>query len=294
MPEAFALGPFLISTRIAAFIVAFLAARWIAARLARRWDLDPAWTRNTADGALVAGLAAARLAHAALYWEVYAPAPWTVLYLWQPGFVPVAGLAGGALYVLYRLRGQGADRRLPSLRAVSTGFAAGATILVVALGTMGWFAGAGGARAGDSVEDVRLVDLDGEAVALSELEGQGVVLNFWATWCPPCRREMPLLESAWNEYRSRGVVIVGVDVGESPDTVRRFVDSIGVTYPIWTDAPGDAEGFDDTNELLARFGGVGLPTTIFIGPDGVIEEVYVGELNRAMLNEWLPRLAAEE
>lgn len=293
MPEAFALGPVLISTRIAAFVVAFLAARWIAARLAVRWGLDAASIRNSADGALVAGLIAARAGYVAVYWEAYASAPWTVLYFWQPGYLAVAGLAGGALYVLYRLRAQDPGRRLPALRAVSTGFAAGATILAAVLGTMGSLANAGGAEVGDKAPEIRLANLSGERVALTDLEGKGVVLNFWATWCPPCRREMPLLESAWKEYQSKGVVIVGIDVGESPDTVKPFIGSMGVTYPVWLDAPAGTEGVDDTNELLTRFGGVGLPTTVFIGADGVIEKIYIGELSRAMLAEWLPRLAPE-
>lgn len=291
MPEAFPLGPVLISTRVAAFAIAFLAARWIGARLAARWGLDPAWTRNTTDGALIAGLIAGRLGYAALYWSAYAPAPWTVLYLWQPGYLAVAGLAGGALYAFYRLRSLAPARRLPALRAVSTGFAAGATILAVALASMGWFPASGGAAVGEPAPEIRLVDLDGGPVALSDLRGKGVVLNFWATWCPPCRREMPLLESAWNEYQSRSVAIIGIDVGEPPDAVRRFVDAMGVTYPIWTDAPSSGGDFDDTHELLTRFGGVGLPTTVFIDADGIIRKIYVGELSRGMLTEWLPRLA---
>jgi len=290
MPEAFTLGPILISTRIAAFVVAFLVARWIAARLAARWELAPAWAGNTADGALVTGLIAARLGYAALYWSAYAPAPWTVLYFWQPGYLTVAGLAGGAAFVLYRLRRQAAELRPASLRAVTTGFAAGAMILAAALGSMGWFADSGGAGVGDRAPEIRLMNLAGEPVALSDLEGRGVVLNFWATWCPPCRREMPLLESAWNEFRAKGVTIVGIDVGESRDTVRPFADSMGVSYPVWTDAGRGTEGFDDTNALLTRFGGVGLPTTVFIDAEGIIRHVYVGELSRGMLQEWLPRL----
>jgi hypothetical protein len=103
---------------------------------------------------------------------------------------------------------------------------------------------------------------------------------------------MPLLQAAWTEYRDKGVVIVGVDVGESQGVVRPFVDSMGLTYPIWLDAT-DNGGFDDTNELLGRFGGVGLPTTVFIDASGTIEKVYVGELNRSMLAEWLPRLTPD-
>jgi len=280
----------LFSTRVAALIVAFLAARWIAVRLSRGWNLDAAWTRNTVDATLLVGLIAARLVYAALYWTAYAPAPWTVLYFWQAGYLPMAGLAGGALYVLYRLQGLPMEKRLMGLRGVATGFAAGGTILVLALGSMGWLADAGTVRAGDRVQDFRLVDLDGNRVALSDLQGQGVVLNFWATWCPPCRREMPLLEEAWNDYRASKVVIVGIDLGEPPETVKRYVESIGVTYPIWTDAPDGGQGFDDSSDLLGRFGSLGLPTTIFINPGGTVEETYIGELSRAKLQEWLPRL----
>jgi len=293
MPEAFPIGPVLISTRVAAFVVAFLAARWIAVRLAARWKLDPVWIRNTTDGALIAGLITARLGYAALYWDAYAPAPWTVLNFWQPGYLTITGIAGGALYVLYRLRGRNPGQRLSILRAVSTGFAAGATILMLVLVTMGQFSDAGGFEAGDRAPEIRLVNLAGERVALSDLEGKGVVLNFWATWCPPCRREMPLLESAWQEHRSRNIVIVGIDVGETADSVKPFVGSMGLTYPIWLDPARGSGDFDDTNELLTRFGGVGLPTTVFIGADGIVKKIYVGELNRSLLQQWLPELAAE-
>jgi len=68
------------------------------------------------------------------------------------------------------------------------------------------------------------------------------------------------------------------------------VADVGVTYPIWTDAPGAGDDFDDTNELLSRFGGVGLPTTVFIRSDGIIEHIHMGELNRAIIREWVPGL----
>jgi peroxiredoxin len=231
----------------------------------------------------------ARAAYAALYWSAFSPAPWTVLYLWQPGYMPVAGLAGGALYVLYRLRRQSAAGRLSGLRVVSTAAAVGATLLAVVLGTMNLASHAGVLKAGDTVPDFQLVDLDGEPVSYSDLEGKGVVLNFWATWCPPCRREMPLLESAWGRYGSENVVIVGIDVGESLEDVRRFVDAQGFSYPIWVEPESDA-GAADTNEMLGWFGSAGLPTTVFVRSDGVIDKVYIGELNRALLLERIPRL----
>ncbi|MBS1269525.1 MAG: Thiol-disulfide oxidoreductase ResA [Gammaproteobacteria bacterium] len=293
MPEAFTLGPLLIPTRIAAFVVAVFVALWIASRLAVRSGADATWTRQTCAGSALAGLITARIAYVALNWNAFALEPWTALYIWQPGYLLVAGLAGGALYVLYRLRSQAADRRLPHLRAISTGFAVGATLLATALISITFPPPSGVAGSEDKVQDFELVNLDGERVALSDLQGKGVVLNFWATWCPPCRREMPLLESIWLEYRSKGIVIVGVDVGESPKMVRSFIDTMGITYPVWTNAGSGAQDVDDTNEIFGRFGGVGLPTTVFIDPDRIIEDIYVGELNRAVLVEQLTGLLPE-
>lgn len=290
MPDAVALGPLLISTRVAAFVVSVFAAIWIASRLAARAGVDAPWTRRIAEGGVLAGLLSARVGYVALYWSAFAPEPWTALYVWQPGYLPVAGLAGGALYVLYHLRSESVYRRLAYLRSLAAGFAVGGTMLAAALVGITLFPESGVAGPGDKSGDFGLVNLDGNRVALSDLRGKGVVLNFWATWCPPCRREMPLLESAWQEYRSRNIVIVGVDIGEAPSTVRSFVDSIGVTYPIWTNGGPGAQDVDDTNEILNRFGGVGLPTTVFIDASGIIKHVQIGELNRAILLEKIPEL----
>ena len=293
MPETVALGPLLLSTRVAAFVVAFLLARWIASRLTARFELDAAWTQNTVDGSVLFGLIAARLANVALYWEAYAPEPWTVLYLWLPGYVPVAGLAGGALFVLYRLRNHAAAARLSYFRAIGTGLAAGAIVVAASLFTMNMLADPGVLRAGDRIPDFELVDLDGERVAYSDLEGKGIVLNFWATWCAPCRREMPLLDAAWNEYRSKNVVVVGIDFGEPADVVRRFVDSGGFRYPIWLDPDPKDDDAAETTEMLGWFGAAGLPTTVFIRPDGIIDSIHLGEVNRALLLERLPAIVPE-
>lgn len=294
MPESFALGPLLVSTPVVGFVVAVVVAIWTSSRLAKRAGIDPAWTRATVEGSILAGLIASRAAYAALYWPAYWPALWTILYFWQPGYLPVAGLAGGAVFVLYRLARQPATARLAGLRVVTTGAALGATLMAVILGTMNLASEARVYQAGDTVPNFRLADLNGESVSYSDLEGKGIVLNFWATWCPPCRREMPLLEAAWGKYGSRNIAIVGVDVDEPTEDVRRFVDTQGFTYPIWVEPESESDvGAADTNEMLGWFGSVGLPTTVFIGPDGVIDNVYIGELNRAFLLERITRLLSE-
>lgn len=291
MPETFTLGSLLLSTRVLAFVVSVLVAIGVASLLAKRAGLEGAWARNTVEGSVITGLVTARAAYAALHWTAFSPAPWTILYFWQHGYTPVAGLAGGALYMLYRLRKQSAATRLSGLRVICTAVAVGAVILALTLGTINLASDDRVLQAGDTVPDFRLVNLDGEPVSYSDLKGKGIVLNFWATWCPPCRREMPLLESTWIKYESGNLVIVGIDVGESLEDVRRFVDNQGFSYPIWLE-PDDASDAEaaNTNEMLGWFGSAGLPTTVFIRPDGVIDKIYIGELNRALLLERIPAL----
>lgn len=293
MLETFALGPFLLSTRVLGFVISVLVAVGVTSLLAKRAGIDPARARTTMEGSVIAGLLTARAAHVALNWAAFAPAPWTALYFWQYGYLPVAGLAGGVLYVIYRLRNVRAADRPPTFRIVSMGAAAGAIVLAATMGVINLAPGASVLRAGDTVPDFRLVNLDGNPVSYSSLEGKGVVLNFWATWCPPCRREMPLLESAWRKHQSENVEIVGIDLGESMEDVRRFVDTQGFSYPIWVEPSNAGDETVDTNKMLGWFGSAGVPTTVFIKADGRIDKVYVGELNRSLLQERIPKLAPE-
>ena len=203
------------------------------------------------------------------------------------------GLLVGATYVAWRLRQHHADERRPYLRALGGGYAVGAILAIVVLGTMNMFTGPQIVRTGERVPDFTLVNLNGDAVKFSQLAGRAVILNFWATWCPPCRREMPLLDAFQKENADRGVSVVGIDVGEDPERVRRFVESMGVEYSIWVDAPKGSMEYDRSQSIHSRFGGVGLPTTIFIDPAGIARGRHLGELNRAILQEQTEDLLAQ-
>jgi len=111
--------------------------------------------------------------------------------------------------------------------------------------------------------------LDSGELRLSDLRGKAVVLNFWATWCRPCRREMPQFVEAYDRYRDQGLVIVAVDLQESRGTIGSFVDDFGVEFPVAIDRQGDVA---DEYRLL------GLPTTYFIDRNGVIRSIYRGPL----------------
>lgn len=112
-----------------------------------------------------------------------------------------------------------------------------------------------------------LLSLEGQERSLDEFRGKPILLHFWATWCPPCREEMPLFQKLYQELGPSGLVILGVNVGESPPEVREFIEGTGVTFPILLDTKG---------EVANRYGVRGLPTTFWIDPSGRIVDVTLG------------------
>jgi cytochrome c biogenesis protein CcmG, thiol:disulfide interchange protein DsbE len=128
--------------------------------------------------------------------------------------------------------------------------------------------------------DFALITLDGAEFRLSEVRGTPVVLNFWATWCGPCRRELPALQAAAERYADE-VLIVGVDQGEEAATVQGFVDDLGLTFPI----PMDRE-----LAVAGEYNVKGLPTTFFVDSHGVIRHVWAGEMNSVTLAEGISKI----
>jgi peroxiredoxin len=123
-------------------------------------------------------------------------------------------------------------------------------------------------QVGAIAPDFSLVTLDGNSVRLSDFHGKPVILNFWATWCPPCREEMPALEEIWQQYGAGDVVVLGVDQGESTAIVERFIrEKVDTTFPILLDSD-HAIG----NSYFVR----SLPTTFFIDRKGFIQEIRIG------------------
>ena len=112
--------------------------------------------------------------------------------------------------------------------------------------------------------------LDGETVDLADLRGRVVWLNFWTTSCVPCRTEMPAMQQLAERYADDGLTVVGIDVGEGTDSVREFVDELGVTYPIVLDF--DSSIFNRYSPLF------GVPRHYFVGRDGRIVAARIGEL----------------
>lgn len=132
-----------------------------------------------------------------------------------------------------------------------------------------------GMKTGDRPTAAVLADLTGTAVLLPEaFRGKVVVVHFWASWCPPCLKEIDALEALFGQYRERGLVPVSVNVGEAKARVVEALASRKVTYPILLDA----------NSAVARLYGVtGIPTTFILERDGIIRFKVLGEISRSGL-----------
>jgi peroxiredoxin len=124
-------------------------------------------------------------------------------------------------------------------------------------------------KEGFTAPDFTLNLLDGGSVTLSDLRGQPVVVNFWATWCLPCREEMPAIENIYQSYRDLGLTVIGLNLTsqDSEKEVAAFVEELNLTFPIALDRDGSVSD---------RYRLMGLPTTFFINKDGVIVSVVVG------------------
>ncbi len=126
--------------------------------------------------------------------------------------------------------------------------------------------------------DFALQTIDGEVIKLSELRGKPVWINFWATWCPPCRAEMPEMKQKYAKLKAQGLVIIGVDVGEDTEIVNQFVTSKGFD---WTFV------VDDTNAISQQYLVSGIPAHFFVGRDGLIKAVQLGGIPGNMMDRHL-------
>jgi peroxiredoxin len=117
-------------------------------------------------------------------------------------------------------------------------------------------------------------NLAGDSVRLGDLKGEPVLLNVWATWCPPCREEMPALEQLSKDYAPRGLRVVGVSVDAASDdaAVQDFVRENGITFTILRDRD---------ESVIRLFRAPGVPATFLIGPDGVLRQQWIGRIDPA-------------
>ncbi len=127
---------------------------------------------------------------------------------------------------------------------------------------------------GDKAPDFILYDMEGNKHKLSDYQGKGVFLNFWATWCKPCEREMPYMNNQYKVYKDQGVEILAVNVGEADFLINKFVEKHDLVFPILK---------DKNKDVLNLYNITPLPTTMLIDPEGTITAIETGELPEAKI-----------
>lgn len=226
---------------------------------------------DTLTDMLLAALPAARIAYVAAWFDTYRSAPWSMLDIRDGGFNLWAGIAAALLVAIWQ-----GWRHAALRKPLGLGLAAGA----LAWGAM---FGALSSMSNTSLPKTALTTLAGEPADLARLAaGKPMVINLWATWCPPCRREMPLLAAA--QKQEPGVHFVFANQGEDATTVRRYLASTGLAI--------DNVLLDAGAKMGTEIGSGGLPTTLFYAADGRLVDTHVGQLTAGALAGKLSRLRA--
>lgn len=132
--------------------------------------------------------------------------------------------------------------------------------------------------------ELSLQNLQGQTESLADYRDTVVLVNNWATWCPPCKAEMPTLSAYYNEHASQGFTIIAIEAGDPVEGVLQFAESYGLKFPVWLDPNGAS---------LRAFGNSTLPNSYVIDRSGTVRYAWTGEISKAMLEKYVTPLLAE-
>ena len=269
---AVGIGPIALPTQLVVLLICGLVAAVVGHLAGRRQRVGI--VGSLLDMLLVGGIAA-RIAFVVLWFEQYGSAPWSVFDIRDGGFTPWAGILAAVLVALWKARKNAALRKPLALGLVA--------------GALGWLAAPGALRFG---ADPTLLDLDaialltpqGTAASLAALAaGKPMVVNLWASWCPPCRREMPVLAAA--QRQRADVSFVFANQGEDLFTLQHYLEAGKLDL-------GNVV-LDPRKGLGQKYGSMALPTTLFYDAGGRLVDTHLGALSSASLASKLRRLQAK-
>jgi len=132
--------------------------------------------------------------------------------------------------------------------------------------------------------DLSLENINGKTESLTDYRSNVVLVNNWATWCPPCKAEMPLLEEYYEDHAEEGFMIIAVEAGEAKESVAQFAQSHGLKFQVW---------LDPTTDSLKAFGNGNLPNSYVIDRSGTVRYAWTGQVNQAMLEKYITPLLKE-
>jgi len=269
MNQALQIGPLSLPYSVLLTLVAIALGGFVANRLARAAGIE---IEPTLTYMLLVGLVAARLAFVLRWRDQYFDLPLSILNIRDGGWEPAAGVVVALLFGLQR-----AQRQAGLCRPVfAAAFTTGGVLLLGGIVTFMM------SPAAASLPTLTLSSLDGRSVSLAGFAGKPTVVNLWASWCPPCRREMPALQQA--QAANPDVNVVFVNQGEEPGVIAAFLDRHGLALSNVLVDPQSSAG--------AALGHSALPTTLFFDAHGRLAGTRIGELSQATLTQRLASLRA--
>ena len=219
-------------------------------------------TASAVSIATVGGFVVARLAYVATHFSDYISEPLAILKVWQGGFLPLAGVVAALLILGLKAPADRRFRLIALLIALSGSWYVADRLLTTSVQSPFVTSPAG------------LKTLAGENFDPATLKGRPYVINLWADWCPPCRREMPLLADAARKHPN--VAFLFINQGDLPNIATKLPAQNGIDPATIV--------LDEAARLSAAYGGA-LPSTIFVGPAGDVRSVHAGEISRAALSD---------
>ena len=259
------IGSFALAINHLLLILALALATLVGWRVAKRGGENP---ESVLFSLFLLGLLAARIGFVIAYWRYFHQDPLQMLDLRDGGFVVWAGLL--AVVVGAVIWGW---RRAGLRRPLGWGLCSGLAFWLLASLSSNLY------EKGTQLPDMVLRNANGESVQLGSYKGGPLVINLWATWCPPCRREMPVLQNAQHQHEN--VTFLFVNQGESMQSVSTFLETQGLNLSNVL--------FDSGGQLGQKVGSMALPTTLFYNADGRLLASHLGELSEASLARALER-----
>lgn len=264
------LGPLTLSTAHVLLMISLLLATFAGWYIGRRSAVNP---EKQLFRLLLVALLVARLAFVAVYVAHYREQPWQALDIRDGGFIAWPGVLAALLLGAWQAW------RIPAIRTpLASALAVG--VFSWGLGSLALY----GFEQGTRLPELSLVDSNGDTVALHDYVGKPLVVNLWATWCPPCRREMPVLAEAQRNHPE--LTFLFVNQGEGPGEVKRYLEAqaLGLANVL----------LDSGGRLGQHVGSMALPSTLFYDAEGRQLSSHLGELSRASLARALEVLQEDQ
>jgi thiol-disulfide isomerase/thioredoxin len=262
------IGPLAMSVSLLTTIIG-ISVFWTLTHWLTYKTVDNKYVMDAVFRAIVVGLLVARIAFVLTLWSQYQKQWWQVFNLWDGGFLPFYGWAMAVFMLLISARGK---RHITKVYLIASLVTIGITLPINLAARM--------YSSGIAIPQTPVIDTQGKPVNLQVFQGKPLVINYWASWCPPCRKEMPVLAAAQKEHTA--ISFVFINQGESTATVKEFLVSQELQL--------DNLFYDPASQLTRGSGIAGLPTTLFFDASGKLMDSRMGELSEASLAHYLQRL----